>query len=109
MNETLEDRKCRSAAFWDKSQGIDKIRKSLPLNYFLILRSYLENRHFLVQYQDEQSILYPIEASVPQASVLEPMLFFLNTPDLPQSAISLQLHTHTTLTRFQMLPHTNCR
>ncbi|KAG5898500.1 hypothetical protein JTB14_015504 [Gonioctena quinquepunctata] len=40
------------------------------------------NRTFLVQYQDEESILYPIEAGVPKGTVLGPMLYLLYTADL---------------------------
>jgi hypothetical protein len=58
VNEALENMYSCSAAFLDISQAFDKVwhtgllyklRRSLPLNYFLILESYLHSRHFLVK------------------------------------------------------------
>jgi hypothetical protein len=55
INEALEAKQYCSAAFLDISQAFDKVwhpgllhklRQSLPLNYYLILKSYLQNRHF---------------------------------------------------------------
>jgi hypothetical protein len=58
VNEALENKQFCSAAFLDISQAFDKVwytgllrrlRRYLLLNYFLILKSYLHNRHFLVK------------------------------------------------------------
>jgi hypothetical protein len=55
INEALENKQYCSAAFLDISLATDKVwhnqllnklRWSLPLNYFLILKSYLHSRHF---------------------------------------------------------------
>jgi exonuclease III len=92
IRQDLEDYKYCSAAFLDITQAFDKVwhtgllyklRKLLPLNYFLILQSYLKNRHFLVKQQEEQTNLYPILSGVPQGSVLGPILYLLYTADLP--------------------------
>jgi hypothetical protein len=62
INETLENKQYYSSAFLDISQAFDKVwhtgllyklRRSLPLNYFLILKSYLHSRHFLVKVETE--------------------------------------------------------
>lgn len=83
INETVEENSAPQR--WDISQ-IDllyKLRKTHPLNYFLIPKSYLENRHFLVHYQDEQNTLYPSGVGVPQRSILRRVLYLLYTGDLP--------------------------
>jgi hypothetical protein len=58
ISEALENKQYCSAAFLDISQAFDKVwhtgllyklRRSLPLNYLLILKSYLHSRHFLVK------------------------------------------------------------
>jgi hypothetical protein len=62
-----------------------KLRWSLPLNYFLILKSYLHRRHFLVKVETEYSELTSINAGVPQGRVLGPLLYLLYTAGLPTS------------------------
>lgn len=41
----------------------------------MVLRSYLLDRKFQVKFSDEVSQLYDIKASVPQGSVLGPILY----------------------------------
>lgn len=92
--KVLEEKKYCSAAFLDISQAFDKVwhvgllyklKKYLPPQIYQILKSYLQNRHFFVKIQDEQSTLQKIQAGVPQGSVLGPVLYLLYTADLPTS------------------------
>lgn len=50
----------------------------------MVLKSYLR-RKFQVKFGDKVSGLYDIEASVPQGSVLGPVLYSIYTADLPFS------------------------
>jgi hypothetical protein len=83
INEALEHKAYCSAAFLDISQVFDKVwhigllyklRESLPINYFLLLQSFLQNRHFCVRFGSAQHPLSPIHAGVSQGSVLGPFL-----------------------------------
>lgn len=98
INDCLENKEFCSAAFLDVTQAFDKvwhagllykIKQYLPHCYFDLLRSYLNDRHFLVKYNDAFTKLYPIKAGVPQGSVLGPTLYLLFTSDLPSTNNSI--------------------
>jgi hypothetical protein len=100
INNAIDNRQYCSATFLEISQTFDKIwhkgllykiGRSLPLNYFLILNSYLSNRHFIVRVDIEHTDLTPVNAGVPQGSVLSPLLYqyHLYTADLPTSPDSI--------------------
>jgi hypothetical protein len=76
INEAFENKQYCSAAFLNISQVFNKVwqtgllyklRQSLPLNYFLILKSYLHSRHFLVKVETEYIELSPVNAVYPKA------------------------------------------
>jgi retron-type reverse transcriptase len=88
INEALERKQYCSAAILDITQAFDKVwhtgllyklKLSLTLNYLLILNSYLQNRQFLVKIENKYTELSPVNAGVPQSSVLGPLLYSLHT------------------------------
>jgi hypothetical protein len=96
INEALENKQYRSAAFLDISQAFNKVwhtgllyklRLSLPLNYFLVLKFYLYSRHFLVKAETEYAELSPVNAGTlyqPHQNTTQQPLLQLTIQCLPQ-------------------------
>lgn len=89
---TLEQKKICTAAFLDVKQAFDKVwhkgllyklKTHLPAQIYLILKSYLSERHFQVKMNETTSKLCPVNSGVPQGSVLGPFLYLLYTADVP--------------------------
>lgn len=94
IHDTYEKKKYCSALFLDISQAFDKVwhegllyklKKTLPHHFYEIFKSYLENRFFFINNNNEHSMLGEIFSGVPQGSVLGPILYLLFTADLPLS------------------------
>lgn len=94
IHNTFENKKYCTAAFLDISQAFDKvwhtgllykIKKTLPVNYFLFIKSYLKDRFFYVKEEDEMTDLRIINSGVPQGSILGPTLYLVYTFDIPQT------------------------
>jgi len=60
-----------------------KLKKFLPAPYYLLIRSYLQNRTFSVRQGTSTSLYFPIFAGVPQGSDISPDLFNIYTSDFP--------------------------
>jgi hypothetical protein len=81
-----------SAVFLDVSQAFDKVwhpgllyklKKFLLPSYYLLLKSYLNERSFAVSSGTEISNISPILAGVPKVEVLFPTLYNLHIADQP--------------------------
>ncbi|KAL4132544.1 hypothetical protein QTP88_009673 [Uroleucon formosanum] len=95
---SLEEKQYCTGAFLDVSQAFDrvwhagllfKLKLILPASYYLILKSYLEDRFFSVRYGSSTSPPKPINAGVPQGAVTAPLLFNIFISDQPTIPTSL--------------------
>jgi hypothetical protein len=95
IHNALENNKYCTAAFLDISQAFDKvwheglqykIKSVFSDSTHKILKSYFENRYFLIKYGEEYTSLHPVLSGLPQGSVLGPLLYLLYTAGLPTTA-----------------------
>lgn len=84
--------------FLDVSQAFDrvwhtgllfKLKMFLPAPLYLLTKSYLQNRSFIVRQEDSLSSQFQILAGVPQGSDLSPDLYNIYTADIPNSENTL--------------------
>jgi hypothetical protein len=89
----MGDKKMCTAVFLDIQQAFDKvwhtgllykIKKTMPSQIFLLLKSYLTNRLFQGKVNNDVSNIHNIKSGVLQGSVLGPFLCLLYTADLSQ-------------------------
>ena len=102
INTSLKHKQYCTAAFLYVNQAFDKvwhpgllykIKQLLPLGYFSLLTSYLQDRTYVTKVNTAISSVHPIHSGVPQGSILGPMLYTIYTSDLPTSR-------HTVLSTF---------
>jgi hypothetical protein len=95
---SLETKKYCSAVFLDVAQAFDsvwhtgllyKLKKIYPAPYYLLLKSYIENRSFNVKIESTLSNSYDILAGVPQGSDIAPFLYIIFTADIPTTENTL--------------------
>lgn len=91
---SLEEKHYCTGMFLDVAQAFDriwhaglllKLKSLFPPDYYLILKSYLENRFFTVRSSAESSLSYEIKTGVPQGAVFAPFLFNIYISDQPST------------------------
>jgi hypothetical protein len=89
-----------ASIFLDTQQAFDKVwhegllyklKSRLPDQFYIVLKSYLEERYFQVEIEDTISDYNIIKAGVSQGSVIGPLLYLMYTADMPTSDITLIL------------------
>jgi len=94
ISSSFEEKKYCPGVFLDVSQAFDrvwhqgllfKIKKILPAPLYLIIKSYLSNRSFVVRQGNAFSSYFKIHAGVPQGSDLSPDLYNIFTADIPNA------------------------
>ncbi|KAF0718979.1 Uncharacterized protein FWK35_00025419 [Aphis craccivora] len=92
ISNSLEKKEYCSAVLLDIAQAFDKVwhpgllhklKKILPLPYYLFYKSYLEDRYFVTKIGSEMSSLARISKGVPQGAVSSPTLYNLYSADQP--------------------------
>lgn len=94
ISTSLENKCYCTCAFLDISQEFDKVchegvlfklRKFFPSALFLLMKSYIKDRHFQIRQGSATSNIATISAGVPQGGVLSPILFNIYVADQPST------------------------
>ena len=93
IKESLNRKKKACGIYFDISKAFDKVWHAgllykliylgVPLYLIRFIKSFLKKRFFKVVIKKIKSKSYPIECSVPQGSVLGPLLFLVYIGDIP--------------------------
>jgi hypothetical protein len=70
-----------------------KLKSFLPAPYFFILKYYLKDRYFTINYKNSYSPYHKIKTGVSQGNDLSPILYNIYTSDIPKT-------NHTTLATY---------
>lgn len=107
ITEGFNRNQVTGAIFLDVAKAFDRVwhpgllakmlERGYPLGIVKLIGSYLHQRKLRVKVQDALSTFRPMEAGVPQGSVLSPHLFNIYTSDLPRAdRTSLALYADDT-------------
>lgn len=97
ISVSLEKKHYCAAVFLDVAQAFDrvwfdgllfKLKKFLPAPYFLLVKSYLSDRTFVVRQNSSHSNYFNILAGVPQGSDIAPFLYNIFTHDIPKTSFT---------------------
>lgn len=95
ISSSLEKKHYCAAVFLDVAQAFDrvwfegllfKLKKFLPAPYYLLIKSYLSDRTFIVRQNSCYSNYFDILAGVPQGSDIAPFLYNIFTHDIPKTS-----------------------
>ncbi|KAL4125740.1 hypothetical protein QTP88_009980 [Uroleucon formosanum] len=98
VSSALESKKYCAGVFLDVAKAFDtvwhhgllfKLKKTFSAPYYLLLKSYLENRSFRVRINTRLSTHHEVQAGVPQGSDIAPFLYIFYTADIPVSQFTL--------------------
>jgi len=60
-----------------------KLNKCISPTYYILIKSYLEDRYFQIRHGSAYSSIAGIRAGVPQGGILSPVMFNIYTSDQP--------------------------
>jgi len=100
LSQNLDNRKCSAVYSLDMSAAFDLLRPEIMENKLSgvknnlkkLVMNFLTDRRAFVQYGDEVSLIFRLNAGVPQGSVLGPKLFTIYTNGLSEAICLLAGH-----------------